>query len=44
MNLCGHKPSSTLHVLYHQASVRQILKFMSEHITTLNLVASGYET
>ncbi|WP_462108512.1 hypothetical protein [Campylobacter concisus] len=40
MNLCGHKPSSTPHVLYHQAN----LKFMSAHITTLNLVASGYET
>ncbi|WP_262483516.1 hypothetical protein [Campylobacter concisus] len=44
MNSCGHKPSSTLNTLYHQASVRQILKFMSEHITALNLVASSYET
>ncbi|EIF06943.1 hypothetical protein UNSWCD_496 [Campylobacter concisus UNSWCD] len=25
-------------------SVKQILKFMSEHITALNLVASNYET
>ncbi|WP_258033544.1 hypothetical protein [Campylobacter concisus] len=44
MNLYGHKSSGTQHALYCQASVRQILKFTSEHITALNLVASGYET
>ncbi|MGF7478810.1 hypothetical protein [Campylobacter concisus] len=27
-----------LHVFYHNASIKQILKFMSEHITALNLV------
>ena len=30
--------ASALHAVYHQTSVRQILKFMSEHITALNLV------
>ncbi|WP_187424516.1 hypothetical protein [Campylobacter concisus] len=27
-----------LHAVYYKASVRQILKFMNEHITALNLV------
>ncbi|MBE8584414.1 hypothetical protein YZ70_02670 [Campylobacter concisus] len=36
--------AGALHAVYHQASVRQILKFMSEHITLPNSVASDNET
>ncbi|WP_258030095.1 hypothetical protein [Campylobacter concisus] len=36
--------AKALHAVYYKASVRQILKFMNEHITALNLVASDYET
>ena len=35
--------AEALHVFYHQASVRQILKFINEHITALNLVANDNE-
>ena len=36
--------AGALHAVYYKASVRQILKFMNEHITAINLVASDYET
>ncbi|WP_187422431.1 hypothetical protein [Campylobacter concisus] len=31
------------HAVCHQINFQQILKFMSEHITLLNLVANSYE-